>query len=747
MRVYRKACRSGNGPGPPARGRCVKLTNVADTKPAKKRRWSPWVLGLFVLLSFTFLVLLQTSNLWRTLSVETASDTLLLYGLSSLNFIAFIVFGFIFLRSIVKLMRERRAFQPGSRIKTKLLLYFVAISLLPIVAMAGFSYLFMNRALERWFTQIPENVVRAPLEIEQRANADRVKQLDDTASLLAAALEDRPVSSEGLDRLIASSDIAFIEVLTGGNVRLVASSVNSELSKAAEFVLVSQERFDDPALRDGIGIDAAVAGMADGRRVVIVTGPRATESVGQMVDSTLSEFDKLKEQNTSVRQIGLLTLGVLTFLLIFASTWTAFYIARGLTVPLRALAEGAEQIAHGNLGHRVDVPAEDELALLVSAFNEMSSKLEANSAELTERRRYIETVLLSLPTGVISVDAENRVGTINPAARQILRLETGNVSGTDLGSLVGEPDREAFERLVARARRIGHAADQTKLRGEANGTEGMPVAITATALPEGRGAVLVLEDLSELIAAQRASAWQEVARRMAHEIKNPLTPIQLSAERIAKRFRSAPSAVAGGFGPIGEAPARIITDEPNAKVVLDGTETILREVQGLKAMVDEFSRFARLPEVRLGPGDVNDVVRAAVNLYVDRDDAAFEMKLADELPAAMLDQEQLKRVFVNLIDNAIEAPGEPDLPRVISVSTRHEPARDLVIAEVSDNGIGIDPADYQKLFQPYFSTKGRGTGLGLAIVSRIIADHHGKIKAVANQPVGARFIVEMPANT
>lgn len=723
---------------------------MTDAKTPKKRRRAPWVLGLFVLVSFTVLVLLQTSNVWRTLSVESASDTLLLYGLSSLNFIAFIIFGFIFLRSILKLMRERRAFQPGSRIKTKLLLYFVAISLLPIVAMAGFSYLFMNRAIERWFSQIPENVVRAPLGIEQRANADRVRQLDDTARLLASALADRPVSSEGLDRLIASTDVAFAEVLTGTNVRVTASSVNAELGRSAEFASVVQHQFDDPALRDGTGIDASTAHMPDGRRLVLVTIPRATESVGQMVDSTLSEFDRLKEQNVSVRQIGLLTLGVLTFLLIFASTWTAFYIARGLTVPLRALAEGAEQIAQGNLGHQVDVPAEDELALLVAAFNDMSSKLSANSAELTERRRYIETVLLTLPTGVISVDSERRVDTINPSARTILRLDPGHFGGMDIGELVGGRDRETFERLIARANRIGHASDQTKLRSEnLNGanSDGMPVAIIATALPENGGTVLLIEDLSELIAAQRAAAWQEVARRMAHEIKNPLTPIQLSAERIAKRFKSEPPALAGGFstGPANASLiARVNIDDPNARVVIDGTETILREVQGLKAMVDEFSRFARLPEARLETGDVNDIVSQAARLYMDRDETTVDLRLADSLPPAMLDPEQLKRVFVNLIDNAIEAPAGADERRVVTVSTRHEPARDLVVVEVADNGAGIDPADYQKLFQPYFSTKGRGTGLGLAIVDRIVTEHHGKIKAVPNQPSGARFIVELP---
>ena len=705
-------------------------------------------MGLFALASFTVLVLLQTSNVWKRFSVETASDTLLLYALSSLNFIALVIFGFIFLRSIVKLMRERRAFQLGSRLKTKLLVYFVAISILPIFAMAGFSYLFMNRALERWFTQIPENVVRAPVEIEKKANAER---LESAARMLASTLDREAVSASELDAAARAGDLAFVQILNNSGQPVTSGSVPDDLRLVPEASLIRQGQLGDPSLRDGSGIDIAVAEMSGGRRLLVASNPLGSAGVSQMVNDTLSEFDRLKERDVTVRQIGLLTLGVLTFLLIFASTWTAFYIARGLTVPIRSLAEGAEKIAEGKLGHRVNVVAEDELASLVTAFNEMSTRLEENSAELTERRRYIETVLLSLPTGVISVDAENHVGTINPAARAMLKLERAGVTGSELGSLLSGADRDVLDRLIARARRVGHAADQTKLHAEgASGSldgEGMPVAITATALPEGRGAVLVLEDLSELIAAQRASAWQEVARRMAHEIKNPLTPIQLSAERIAKRFKSEPPALAGGFRSTTEKSQfgpTILADDPNSKVVLDGTDTILREVQSLKSMVDEFSRFARLPEVKLEPGSVNEIVKQAADLYLDRTDAAFDLKLTVNLPKVMVDEEQLRRVFVNLIDNAIEAPRQAETPAEITISTRHDAVRDLVVAEVCDNGNGIDAADYQKLFQPYFSTKGRGTGLGLAIVNRIVTEHNGKIKAVPNMPKGAKFIVELP---
>ncbi|HUR99773.1 MAG TPA: ATP-binding protein [Pyrinomonadaceae bacterium] len=710
-------------------------------KPTGQSRISPWILGSFVLISLTVLILLQTSNLWKDFTVETASDTLLLYALSSLNFIAFVIFGFIFLRSITKLMRERRTLQLGSKIKSRLLLYFAAVSILPIVAMAGFSYLFMNRALERWFTQFPEKVVLEARDAQKLALADQNRRLKESVEMLALAFNGREISQGELDGIAQAGNLSRIELVDSGNRLIVASEgeVSAAERQQLDSIILNARSgtTEGSSFEDGKGYDAAVASLQDGRRLLIVPGVRADPGVIEKAESWLLEFDSLKKKQITVRQIGLLTLGVLTFLLIFASTWIAFYIARGLTVPIKALAEGADEIARGNLAHRVDVLAEDELALLVAAFNQMSSRLEENSAELRNRRRYIETVLQSLPTGVISFDSENRVGTINRAALSILALDETSPVGNSLSSIVTEENRTILERVVARAKRVGSASEQTVLHSE---TGELAVALTATALTVESGAVLVIEDLSELIAAQRASAWQEVARRMAHEIKNPLTPIQLAAERIAKRFAGSGrlSLVSGRLG-------SFAGEDQMQNVVEEGTATIIREVQSLKSMVDEFTRFARLPNANPEPGDLNDVIDQVLALYKDRlDGVRIESSLGQDLPYAMIDTEQLKRVFVNLIDNAIEAFDESNDEKVITITSRYDLARDLVVSEISDNGRGIAAADLQKLFQPYFSTKGRGTGLGLAIVHRIITEHNGKIKAVANQPYGARFIVELP---
>ncbi|HXG86428.1 MAG TPA: ATP-binding protein [Pyrinomonadaceae bacterium] len=727
--------------------------NSTNSQNSKKRS-PPWFLGAFVFVLLLLLVLLQSSNLWKELEVQSASDTLLLYALSSLNFFAFVIFGFIFVRSLVKLSRERRAFTLGSKIKTKLLMYFFAISLMPIMAMAIFSYLFMNRAWDRWFTDIPENVVREARRVQNQSVEDQSLKLSENTRMLATALEKQDYNERDLQAIMLAGNLTHLAILSKIGEVLISSEKKLDAAQKAELdktlAFVRQNKLNEEVLSDGRDFDIAVAPLSDGRMLIVVPDFRPAENVSQIIENPLVEFEKLKRTQVMVRQIGFLTLGVLTFLLIFASSWTAFYIARGLTAPIRALAEGADEIARGNLAHRVEVLAEDELALLVSTFNQMSAKLEENSAEIGERRKYIETILQSLSTGVISFDSANRVTTINKAAVQMLKLESADFTGFELNQLVNEENRRILERLLARARRIGQAGEQTVLRREY--TDGSPetvadlaVALSATVLPqtseiEASGAVLVIEDLSELIAAQRASAWQEVARRMAHEIKNPLTPIQLSAERIAKRFaQSLQSAVVGSQNEIQNPKSKI------QNVIDESTTTILREVASLKSMVDEFSRFARLPNAKLESGDLNEIVNQAIAHYEDRfSDVKIVLSLAKDLPAALLDGEQMRGVFVNLIENSIEAFDESQSEKQIFIKTFHDAARDLIVVEVADTGGGISPVDFQKLFQPYFSTKGRGTGLGLAIVQRIVGEHRARIRAVLNKPAGAKFIIEIP---
>jgi len=722
----------------------LKYASMQTTEsPKKKRRGVPWVLASVVFLLLILLVLMQSSNLWKLLAVDTASDTLILYALSSLNFFAFVIFGFILLRNILKLIRERRELQLGAKFKTRLWFYFFAVSILPIIAMAVFSSLFMNRALERWFTQIPETVVREAREVRDRTVLNQTSKLRETARMLAVSLGSAKIESEELENIRVAGGLARVEILSAsGQLILGAGEIQS---KELKDIVESGVRGDSTAsMSDGKGFDVVVVGFSDGRKLLVVPERFEVDDVAERAEQSLREFDQLKQRQQTVTQIGYSTLGVLTFLLLFASSWIAIYIARGLTGPIKALAEGADEIARGKLGHRVEVFAEDELAILVDSFNQMSATLEENSEQLQERRRYIEAVLKSLSTGVISIDGENKITTINPVAKNLFRLEDADFNGIEFEKIVGVENQERFRGLVDRARRIGRASDNMQLiaEGAQRGPvpESIPIAISVRALPSSQeeipGVVLVIEDMTDLIAAQRASAWQEVARRMAHEIKNPLTPIQLSAERIARRFRNS--------GDIHDSVVPSSNDpDETARFIDDSTSTILREVDTLKGLVDEFSRFARLPEVKLEAGSVNEVVTQAVGNFVGRK-VSIDLALDEGVPETAIDAEQLRAVFVNLIENSIEAFPDDQLEKNIRISSSVSQDGETISVIVEDNGNGIADGDYSKLFQPYFSTKGRGTGLGLAIVRRVISEHSGKIKAEANHPKGARFVIDLP---
>jgi PAS domain S-box-containing protein len=356
-----------------------------------------------------------------------------------------------------------------------------------------------------------------------------------------------------------------------------------------------------------------------------------------------------------------------------------------------------------------------------------------------------------MTTAVVSLAENDVVTTINATAAAMLSLHDGDGHNRPLGELMSADDYEACDRLLYRARRIGHSEEQTTWSRAGNGDQGasISVALSATALRgptgQGRGVVIMIEDLSELISAQRAAAWSEVARRMAHEIKNPLTPIQLSAERIAKNFSRLATPANGNGGAQPPETGGTVSPEAFRSVVDECTSTITREVAGLKAMVDEFSRFARLPHASPEPADLNEVVNQAVALYHDRlDGVRLDVKLAHSLPEVLLDSKQIRRVLVNLIDNALEALASVESEKRITVATAHDPARGRLLLEIADTGPGIRREDFSRLFQPYFSTKGRGTGLGLAIVQRIIVEHGGKIRAEANRPQGTKSVVEMP---
>src|SRR5689334_17290637 len=736
------------------------LTPERRERIRSRRRVLLWVLGITVLLLLAIIVS-QQLWLWTVVKPDTAADALVLYALSTLNFVAFFVFLFIFVRNLLKLRRERKERQLGSKVKTRLLVYFISISFLPITAMAVFSYLFLNRSLEKWFNTFPNEIVQQATEVKRLTLASQNQTLSDTASLLAMLLagQSQEERRATMQQVVNSGQLVRIEIAGHDGISTFFQNQNLSKEDSEQLdTLFSNARRVSGGLNqvDGKEFDALAVPLNQSELLIIAPQKRAPNDLTDLVAGSERDYQDLVSKQRRVRLLGLSTLGLMTLILLFVSSWVAIYLARGIATPIKALAEASNEIARGNLAHRVTTIADDELALLAESFNQMTTQLEENRSKieagaaqlrdtnlaLRERRNYIETVLQSLSTGVISLDENDCVTTLNASAARMLALVDKAEDNPKLSSLIGSEDWLVVDRLLRRARRTGHATEQTQL-----GSGALPVSMTASALPDSRGprrgVVLVIEDLSELLAAQRAAAWSEVARRMAHEIKNPLTPIQLSAERIAKSYGRA---TANGAGNGSLATDERLDEKRVAAVISECTETITREVAGLKAMVDEFSRFARLPATRLEPANLNDVITHAAGLYQERlDGVSLTLDLDRELPSSLLDIEQIKRVFVNLVDNALEALAVVSHDKQITIATSHDSERSVLRAEVADTGQGIEPSDFRRLFEPYFSRRDSGTGLGLAIVQRIILEHGGHIRAERNHPRGAKFVIELPA--
>lgn len=754
-----------------------KLTPTEAVQRKRKRANKIIILSSVLLLLMLSLIAQGGFNLSPFLSPETAGETLLLYALSTLNFFAFVTLLFVLLRNIIKLERERRAGRAGSRFKARLVFYSIALSLLPVVLMFFFAYGLLNRSIDRWFGDPARQMVDDAKFLQEEYYKKEESDLLGTARVMVRALSlhanpalNNAAFEKELTQELAVYNVSLIRIIAPEQKITVQSGDQTVQVKIARNLNKMEHRLatkvENVTDREEIAESGEVYFLAglrlsdneNGRMMIV-----ARKFPAEIARKTLSisehnrDFSALKEKVRRIKANYILLLAAVALLLVFSSSWLALYFARSVTVPIQALAEATDRIAHGDFEHPVETVAEDELAALVSSFNQMSRmvaenrqqlehaavELQRTNQTLEDRRRYIETVLESLSTGVISTDAKTGVATINETAMQMLTLSEKPEVGTPISQI--NKQGEELARLCRRARRSEIAQTEiefTRLDGSA-----LYTAATAIALRQSKGAiegwVLVIEDLTNLIQAERAAAWSEVARRMAHEIKNPLTPIQLSAERIMRNYKRD-----GGA----------LIEERFDNIVREGTATIVREVAALQRMVDEFSRFARLPEAKLIDASLNGVVKEALGLYRERlQDIRLEVSLAEELPMLRLDTEQIKRVMVNLLDNAIEAIDSSvatangakqngKLEKLIRIETVFDQEREIARLSVTDTGHGIRPADRDKLFLPKFSTRNRGTGLGLAIVSHIIADHKGRIRAEDNQPRGARFIIELPVN-
>ena len=678
------------------------------------------------------------------------NEVVILYALSAIIVAALMVFGLILTRTLLRLWAERRAEQLGSRFKTKMVLGAMAISLLPVLFMFYVSYGLLNRTLNRWFPRPLEIAVdeSQKLLLEMgKADHDRLTRLATEAA--------RREAPEAQHFLAANAAVDAAWTIAPGGQVLDAQTFEwhgSERGVALSKGLAASPRLVQ-TLPSGAEIWAAggklyMAGRAPVNGGALMVGR-------QLPEDFLSRYTAIQNQMLAYHQEGqrlrtlknqmLLELFLFTLLLLLAVTWFALFLSKQVTVPIQALAEATREVTAGNFDVQVREQAQDELGILVRSFNLMTAQLgdsrrqideftrslQRAVQELERRRKLMEAILENIPTGVLSLDDSGEIVRLNPAAANIFG-ETARTART-LEGLVGEEAARGVHQLMRRSLRMGVASKELEivLPGRL-----LHAAVTVSSLGPRRsnpGFVIVVDDLTELLRAQKAAAWQQVAQRIAHEIKNPLTPIQLSAQRLNRHLERQRAAAGPG------APASDLV-----RLVSECAGLIEREVAALESLVDEFSQFARFPQARLVSADPNAIVSSALEVFGGRlEGITVRTALAAGLPAVKADPELLRRVLVNLIDNAAEAL-EASSVQELTLSTRLNGEGETVEIVVADSGHGISPEDKDKLFLPHFSTKDRGTGLGLAIASRIIAEHNGTIRVEDNSPVGARFVIQLP---
>jgi len=672
-------------------------------------RENRFLVGLFVflmVLSVGAFYLLQRA---KDSSPEELTNRVLLFVLWYLDISLILILGFILVRNLVHLAVERRSGVLGSRFRTNLVLTYVGLTFVPVILIFLIATNLLQGSIDRWFS--------APVETILRGGAQVTVQIREL-------VEDRlqrqaVVAAEELEGSRGQVDLARLQHLLG--VDMIASYQGGDLEEAVADprripASLPPLRWDElppsdvrsERWRGGLLIRAWSPIGNDGRVVVGNMLPRELLFHLENAIAADASFQELKRTQGTITATTILVFLAITLLLLFATVWIGLYLSRRFTEPLLAVAGATRRVAEGDALEEVDVPASDEMAVLVDSFNAMVRRVRATEVEILASHQELATLLATVPTGVLSLNGENTMFRPNPAAAKMLGQPQWAHEWLPLDDL----DRPGLEELHARL--LPGQPTDTRCELDINaGGEAIHVDITSRPLPGG-GWVVAMDDLTQLVQAQRQAAWSDVAQRIAHEIKNPLTPIRLAAERIQRRADS--------------------LDEGMRDIVISGCEAIVGQVTGLKELVDAFQEYARMPAIDPRPTAVGQVLRELCSLYDGvRDGLEVRVELPDEEITAMVDPVLLRQVLVNLLDNAVSATAGDG---TIKIAARIE-AEDVVI-EVEDTGVGLPTEDTETLVEPFFSTKGRGSGMGLALVHRIVTDHGGVLKLESLRPGGTR---------
>jgi nitrogen fixation/metabolism regulation signal transduction histidine kinase len=760
-----------------------------------RRRIIVIALGVCLLLLFLPLAMLNAFRL-NFLSPDSPLQALVYTVLTVVTFLLFVGVLVLLGRNVLKLYADQRSRVLGTRLRTRMLWGAVLVSIVPLVFMYAFSYLLMNRALDRWFsqpvTQMREDADRMGLELFRYAATNAHSEADSIALQLAKIHLDstKPAAIAAANRVLQQHALTlqggFAVIYRNGqaitSLQLPRSAAHAELKSpqpesttpddsadneppqspdlitpvlpgpTEQAILQAAQRTDAP-LYSLAGTDYTLATAPLPPDSLVVTGlpiPAGISATSLRLRKEAEAYRVLYSERREVRNLYMALLLLITALALFACCWLALNLSKQVTRPVESLADAMEAIAAGDYAHRVGDSATEELGELVTSFNAMAFDLESahNTAEhstaqlsqlnatLQARRTELETIIETIPSGVVTLSSERRIVLANRAFSEL--IDPGgqrHFIGLDLDTVLPPDILDTLDRLIRRAHRMGSASDEMEMHSS-TGLKHLAATVavldaTDVADREPLGYVLVLEDATELLRAQKQSAWKEVARRVAHEIKNPLTPISLNAELIQRHT-----------GRLTTLLSEHNVESMSPATIHRSAEVISASVETMRMLVDQFSALAEFPTARPRPADLNSIVEKSLALFAGRlGSIRVHLKLAPALPLVLADPEGLKRALSNLIDNAAEAM-QGSLLRELHISSSLL-ANGLVELIIADTGPGLTDEMRERLFLPYFSTKQRGTGLGLSIAAKIIQEHHGTIRAEKNQPAGARFILEL----
>ncbi len=725
-------------------------------KDKKKRNILPFTAVLILIL----LLIISIGFLFQGKDWANLPGNLLVLIVLNLNILLLIILLLLVLRNLIKLYFERKKNIIGAKFRTKLVLAFVSLSLIPAILLFIMASNLISKSIESWFNVHNEEYLKRSLYVAQVYYTSTIGRIFSSARSISHEIAQNELfDPEKADQLkdllnknLIRSNIGTIKVLDKNGEEIIAhhnpsipkghfiGSLDELIKKGLsgnEYTIVLRTG-DEHLIESIVPIYSAKDHKVIGAILFNYYDQFGLMNEITYIKKAFEEYQRRKVFKKPLKMTYMITFLLMTLSIIFSATWFGFYLARGITVPIQKLAEGTKEVASGNLDYKVEVNAKDEIGMLIESFNKMTEDLNKaltglreSNLEIDRRRKHIETVLTNITSGVITLDEKGLITTVNPAAENILSFQAGQILNKPYFEVMESAGLTAMTEIIDNSVKI-KKGDISKEKAQINIHGQIKTLLVSivnlcglNAQDEDIGSLVVFDDLTQLIKAQKVATWQEVARRLAHEIKNPLTPIQLSAQRLWKKFQNLKG--------------------KERTLMKECTNTIIQEAQGLKTLIDEFSQFARMPESELKPDDLEDLISQTISIFNQiHPECELELKNKDSIPTVMIDRDQIKRVLINLLDNAYESmPNE----KKIEIHTCFNLCEAMACVQIKDWGIGIPPEDKEKLLEPYFSKKKGGTGLGLAIVNRIVGDHHGRLIIEDNYPKGTIVSFYIPQGT